>query len=296
MKTKFLILFIFFSSFIIGQNVIIVVIDGVRYSESFGSAAKYIPHLYNDLKPIGTVFTNFRIANEGKTETNPGQASILTGTWQIIANDGSEHPNKPTIFEYFRKELSAKKSDCFIVAGKEKMDALAYSTFNGYGSNYGASTNCSDGDNNSVYDSLIVIMDRDHPRLMLVNFPSTDISGHNGIWEDYINALANADKLIFQLWQKIQNDSFYKDKTTLFITNDHGRHTKNFKNHGDDCDGCEHIMLLSVGRNIPKGITNSDLHHQIDLARTTGNLLGFKTPYAQGIELFNTNNSNSKAK
>ncbi|HEY6438062.1 MAG TPA: sulfatase-like hydrolase/transferase, partial [Ignavibacteriaceae bacterium] len=296
MKTKLLTLFIYFSSLILGQNVIIVVIDGVRYSESFGSAAKYIPYLYNDLKPLGTVFTNFRIADEGNTSTNPGQASILTGTWQIIKNDGSEHPTKPTIFEYFRKEFSAKVTDCFIVAGKKKIEALSYSTFVGYGSDFGASSNCFEGDNNIVYDSLITIMNKDHPKLMLVNFPTTDKYAHDSIWVDYINELRNVDELIYQLWQKIQNDDFYKDNTTLFITSDHGRHKDNFKDHGDDCDGCEHIMLLCVGRNIPKGITNSNLHQQTDIAGTIGSLLGFKTPYAEGIELFDSNHSNSTEK
>ncbi len=92
---------------------------------------------------------------------------------------------------------------------------------------------------------------------MLVNFPSTDIKGHSGIWNDYVNALTNADKLIYQLWQKIQNDPYYKNTTTLFITNDHGRHSDGFKNHGCDCDGCEHLMLLAIGKNIPQGQKNS---------------------------------------
>jgi len=292
MKSKIIILFFFLFFLLVGQNAIIVVIDGARYSETFGSDGKYIPHMYSDLAPLGTVFTNFRIANEGKTETNPGQASILSGTWQLIANDGSEHPTKPTLFEYLRKELSAKESDCFIVAGKKKIGAMAYSSFNGYGKEYGAATNCFDGTDNEVFDSLVTVMNTYHPRLILVNFPSTDIKGHSGVWTDYISALMNADKLIYQLWQKLQDDNFYKNNTTMFITNDHGRHTNHFKNHGCNCDGCEHIMLLTFGKNVPKGQKNSELHQQIDIAGTTGKLLGLSTPFTEGIELFNDNSSN----
>lgn len=289
MKTKILLLFFFLSSLVIGQNAIIVVIDGARYSETFGSDGKYIPHMYNDLAPLGTVFTNFRIADEGITSTNPGQASILTGTWQIIENDGSEHPNKPTIYEYFRKELSAKATDCFIIAGKKKIGALSYSTFAGYGSDFGASTNCFDADDDQVYDSLVSTMDTYHPKLILVNFPTTDSNGHSGVWNDYVSALINADRLVYKLWQKIQNDPYYKSSTTVFITNDHGRHTNDFKNHGCDCDGCEHIMLLSLGKDIPMGAKNHELHHQIDIAGTIGKLLGFSTPFTKGIDLFNFN-------
>ena len=290
MNTKILLLFLFLSSLIFGQNAIIVVIDGARYSETFGSYGKYIPDMYNDLAPLGTVFTNFRIAGGGLTSTNPGQASILTGTWQVIENDGSERPNKPTIYEYFRKQLSVKATDCFIVAGKKKMEALSYSTFSGYGSNYGASTNCFNGNDDEVYDSLVHIMNTYHPKLILVNFPNTDSKGHTGVWDDYVNALTNADKLVNNLWQKIQNDYYYKNTTTLFVTNDHGRHTDNFKDHGCNCDGCQHIMLLAIGKNIPGGIINSEIHHQIDIAGTIGKLLGFNTPFAEGIELFSHNN------
>ncbi|MGB5531178.1 MAG: sulfatase-like hydrolase/transferase [Ignavibacteriaceae bacterium] len=296
MRTKFLVCFFFLSSLILGQNAIIVVIDGARYSETFGSDGKYIPHMYNDLAPLGTVFTNFRIAGEGLTSTNPGQASILTGTWQVIENDGSERPNKPTIFEYFRKQLSVKATDCFIVAGKKKLEALSYSTFPGYGSNYGASTNCFDGNDDEVYDSLVHIMNTYQPKLIFINFPTTDIKGHSGVWNDYVNSLTEADRLVYLLWQKIQNNPYYKNSTTMFVTNDHGRHTDNFNDHGDKCDGCQHIMLLAVGKNIPEGVINSELHRQIDIAGTVGKLLGFKVPFTEGVELFNNDKINSSSK
>ena len=292
MKTKLIFLFFFFSYLIFGQNVIIVVIDGARYTETFGTGDKYIPSIYNDLKPQGTIFTNFRIADEGYTTTNPGHASILTGTWQLIKNDGTEKPNKPTIFEYFRKEKSAKATDCFVVAGKKKIGALSYSTFPGFGEDYGASTNCFDADDDEVYDSLNSIMNTYHPRLILVNFPTTDTKGHTEIWNDYVNALTNADNLVYKLWQKIQSDSIYKNTTTMFVTNDHGRHTDSFKNHGDDCDGFEHIMLLAIGRNVPKGKIDSELHYQIDIAESVGYLLSFSTPDAEGKNLLNLNDTN----
>jgi predicted AlkP superfamily pyrophosphatase or phosphodiesterase len=295
MKTKLIFLFFLFSCLIFGQNVIIVVIDGARYTETFAGGGKYIPHLYNDLKPQGTIFTNFRIADEGYTTTNPGHASILTGSWQLIKNDGTERPNKPTIFEYFRKELSSKAIDCFVVAGKKKIAALSYSTFPGFGKDFGASTSCFGSDNDDqVYDSLISVMDNYHPKIILVNFPNTDEKGHTGVWNEYVNALSNADNLVYKLWQKIQSDSIYKNTTTMFVTNDHGRHTGCFKNHGDDCDGCEHIMLLAIGRNIPKGVINSEPHYQIDIAGAVGKLLGFNTHYIEGSQLFTSDGSSTR--
>lgn len=268
------------------HSVFIVVIDGVRYSESFGLESKYIPHLYNDLKPLGTLFTNFRIADEGITSTNPGQASILTGNWQLIENDGTEHPNKPTVYEYYRKELSVKESDCLVVAGKKKLDALAYSTFPEYGKDYKALTKCFDFEsNNRVYDSLIVAVNTYHPKLVLVNFPMTDKEAHSDSWDGYIASLRNADSLIYLLYNKIQADPFYKDNFTMLITNDHGRHTDDYTNHGCDCDGCEHIMLLAIGESFEANGINDSLHYQIDICKTVGVIMKFQTPFAQGNSL-----------
>ena len=53
------------------QKVIVLIIDGPRYSETFGdSTCQYIPNLSKELAPQGVLFTNFR--NNGKTNTNSG--------------------------------------------------------------------------------------------------------------------------------------------------------------------------------------------------------------------------------
>jgi hypothetical protein len=293
MKLKTILLLLLFFELCFAQNVIVVVIDGARYTETFGAGATYIPHIYNDLKPIGAVYTNFRIADAGITSTNPGHASILTGTWQQILNDGSQRPTKPTVFEYFRQELGISIGENYVIAGKSKLDVISYSTDPAYGFNYRASESCSTLTDNQVYNNLVTIMDTYHPRLMIVNLPDTDLRGHANDWNGYLSAITNADNLVYQLWQKIQTDSFYQNNTTLFVTNDHGRHDTahgGFVNHGDDCEGCEHIMLLAVGRNVSSGLVNNDLHYQIELAATVGDLLNFSTPQAIGTSLYEGTN------
>ena len=266
-------------------NVIVIVIDGARYSETFGAKSKYIPHMYNDLKPLGTVYTNFRISDEGQTKTSPGHSSILTGTWQQIANDGSERPTKPTLFEYFRKEDGTPVTENFMIAGKAKLGALSYSTDPEFGKKYCASTYCVDTTDDATYNELIKIMDKYHPRLIMVNLPDVDHRGHANDWTGYLRAITNADSLVYLLWEKIQCDSFYKDKTTLFVTDDHGRHTNDFTSHGDHCNGCEHIMLLAIGKGFQKNKVISGVHYQYDLCATTGQLMGFKTREAIGKSL-----------
>ena len=296
MKLKTILLLLIFFKLSFAQNVIVAVIDGARYSETFGAGSTYIPHIYNDLKPIGAVYTNFRIADAGKTETNPGHTSILTGTWQQIANDGSQRPTYPTVFEYIRKEDGNPQSDCYAVTGKDKLDILTYSVFSGYGSAYGGTWVGDDNrDDALTYSKAISVMQDFHPKILLINFAGVDVSGHSGTWSNYLEAITNADNFVYQLWQTIQNNiyGYTPQNTTLFVTNDHGRHDDThggFQNHGDDCDGCEHIMLLAAGRNVSAGLVNNDLHYQIELAATVGDLLNFSTPQAVGISLYQGSN------
>ena len=267
------------------QNVVIVVIDGVRYTESFGGGAATIPGIWQELRPQGMIWEHF--SNDGLTYTCPGHASIESGTWQTIFNDGSERPTFPTIFEYFRKESGLAQSTCAVVAGKPKLQVLSYSSHPDYGSDYGATTHIASGDL-AVFDSLRSVLAREKPRLVLVNFPGTDFAAHAGILEEHLAALRTADSLTDQIWKLINDDPFYAGTTTLFVTNDHGRHDDEhggFQAHGDSCQGCRHIMLLAVGRLVKAGLVSTTARAQIDIATTVGWLLGFATPYAQGANL-----------
>ena len=107
------------------QNVIIIVIDGARYSETFELQDIYIPYMWNEMKPYGTIYEKFY--NQGMTSTNPGHASIATGTWQNIPNDGSDRPTMPTVFEYFRHQLSISQEKNYFIGGKSKLSVISYS-------------------------------------------------------------------------------------------------------------------------------------------------------------------------
>lgn len=290
MKLKLLLLLFLAVEITFSQNAIIVVIDGARYTETFGAVdpSSNIPHLWNELKPLGTLYSDFR--NTGVTFTNSGHSTLLTGTWQSLLNDGSEKPTKPTIFEYFRKDKSALISENYVITGKEKLKILNYSIDEQYGSNYMASVLAENLTDNVVYANLVSVMDTYHPKLIIVNFPGVDLAGHSGDWTAYINAIFNADSLVNELWNKIQSDPYYQNTTTLFITNDHGRHTDDFRSHGDNCEGCEHIMLLALGRNIPKNNIITSTRYQRDIAPSIGQLLSFSTDQATGSSIFTDSN------
>jgi hypothetical protein len=267
------------------QNVVIIVIDGARYTETCGAGILYMPHLWKEMRQLGTLWTNFR--NDSLTLTDPGHSSIATGTWQLIDNKGFFRPSKPTIFEYFRKATGAPETATAVVVGKLKLEILAYSTHPGYGAEYKAFTSIG-RDDTSVVSKLKMTLRQNHPKLTIVNLPSTDAAGHSGNWIQYISAIHSADSLIYDIWQTLQADPFYQNNTTLFITNDHGRHDilhGGFKNHGDACDGCRHIMLFAIGRGFPTNTTIAKKRTQCDIAPTVGELLSFPTLYSTGTSL-----------
>jgi hypothetical protein len=286
------VLFFCLNQFLFSQNVIIVVVDGARYSETFGAGDTYIPHLYNDLKPLGTLYTNFRIDYpSGNTETCSGHSTIVSGTWQNIDEEGNQRPTRPTVFEYLRKEDGNPDSDCYAVTGKDKLDILTYSSYSDYGLDYGGIwVGDDDRDDDVTYPKVISVMQDYHPKILVINFAEVDYKAHYFSWDEYLTALSDVDSYIYELWQHIENGDwgYTPQNTTIFITNDHGRHDDQhggYEDHGDGCDGCTHIMLLALGRNIPAGVTVDETKWQRDIAPTVGELLDFQTPLSTGTSL-----------
>ena len=269
------------------DNVFIVVIDGARYTETFGDPNhQYIPRIWNNLRPQGTIYTSFYI--EGLTQTNPGHSTILSGAWQYISNDGTERPHQPTVFEYYRKEKSAAITNCFVILGKDKLNVLAYSDHSEYAYNYRALVKYSSApyDDKVTFSNFRSVIVTSQPRLGIINFASTDNAAHSGSWSRYVSALRTADSLTYELWLTLQSDSFYRGKTTLIITGDHGRHLDNvadgFRSHGDNCKGCRHIATMIIGPDTPAGHIDSTKRLQIDIAPTAGRLLNFTPKYSTG--------------
>lgn len=64
---------------------------------------------------------------------------------------------------------------------------------------------------------------KNRQRVLYTSFYNTDGFEHAGKYGCYLKAAHNNDLLIKDLWNYFQSDDFYKDKTTLVLTTDHGR-------------------------------------------------------------------------
>jgi hypothetical protein len=276
----------------ITKNVIIIVIDGARYSETWGDTShQYIPRLSNQLSKSGIINTQFY--NNGPTYTVSGHTSITTGYYQEIDNSGNEFPLYPSIFQCWNEKYQLSPQFSWIIASKDKLEILQNCLFIDFKDNYLPSTDCGIEGIGSGYRhdrvtlrKILNILNLHHPRLILVNFREPDYSAHTGIWEDYIHGVKITDEYAFKIWEYIQNDNYYKGKTTLFITNDHGRHLDNvsdgFISHGDTCLGCRHINFFACGPDFKEDIILNTKREIIDISATISELLGFDMEFSQG--------------
>lgn len=120
------------------HKILVVVIGGVRRAETFSrDGLENIPHLTLDLLPNALFYDHVR--NEGVTAHFNAISSILTGNWQRVDDWGKLAPTSPTLFEQFRKELRADRSNTWMVASNKALTSLiGASSASGYGPAYGA--------------------------------------------------------------------------------------------------------------------------------------------------------------
>jgi hypothetical protein len=78
------------------------------------------------------------------------------------------------------------------------------------------------------------------------------------------------------LWEILQSQPQYKDKTALMITTDHGRgFGKDWTNHSAQIVGAEYIWIAALGADVPAlGVRSDVATTQSQVAATLGELVG----------------------
>jgi hypothetical protein len=273
------------------QHVIIIVVDGARYTETWGLPGYALIPNRSSLLSEGVMCTNFY--NNGYTFTNAGHTAITTGVYQYIDNSGSEIPQNPSIFQYWLEKTKKNSDQAWVVTSKDKLAILSDCQYTGWQGKYKPMTDCGNAGPGTGYryDSITFahaknILGTNHPGLMLINFREPDFSAHAHDSAKYVQGIIDTDNYVKLMWEFIQSDPQFKDKTTLIVTNDHGRHTAGhldgFVSHTDQCDGCKHIEFFGIGPDFKKGYTDNQPHDQIDIANIVAELMDFKIPTSKG--------------
>ncbi len=120
---------------------------------------------------------------------------------------------------------------------------------------------------------------KNNPRVVYIAYGETDDYAHDGRYDDYLKSAFQTDQYIKEIWDYVQSNQQYKDKTTLVITTDHGRGTmplSTWKHHGTKIENAGQIWIAAIGPDT-EGlgvIKTGEQLYQNQIAATVAALLG----------------------
>jgi hypothetical protein len=114
-----------------------------------------------------------------------------------------------------------------------------------------------------------------HPRFMFIGLGDMDEFAHKNDYRDYTASMQAADKVIGSVMKIVDGMGDRGQKTTIFVTADHGR-SDGFRSHGGESPESANVFLVAAGGDIPaRGLVSpTKKHHLSDIAPTIRSLLG----------------------
>jgi hypothetical protein len=117
------------------------------------------------------------------------------------------------------------------------------------------------------------------PRVLYIGYGETDEWAHAGNYKAYLDAAHQTDQWIESLWEFVQHDPYYRDKTALFVTVDHGRGDKQkeqWTGHGQSVLDSHETWFAILAPDIKaKGeVTTASQVYESQFAQSFASLLG----------------------
>lgn len=269
------------ASFGAADRVIVFVLDGIRATDLLDAPKGGTPVL----EPIyerGVLMTGLQ--NLGPTATEPSHRTMLTGQYQPHTNFPwyetrfLQRSFSPTVWEAI---YAATGRSGAITGNTVFMDSLASSVYPGHPGRWQADE-LSDPEWTEESDEFIFDMIpsdlAEGYALYVVNVHEADKKGHFDRWDDY---LSNTDEAVDLIEEWIETGMEEGDAVILLA--DHGRHTHDYTDHGDECSGCRDSWIVAFGAGIRSDRPDFvGLHEITDVAPTLAWLLGAEMPTSRG--------------
>ncbi len=276
---------------------------------------KLMPFVWNSIKEMGQIHGN-RLVGSKMNLTNkhwfsyPGYSEILTGKADdetINSNDKKNNPNK-TILElandlpdYNGKAAAFGSWDVFPFIINEERSGIQVNA----GFRIAEANNLTDKEkflnelqlkipspwasvrlDAFTHHYALEYMQRKHPNLVYIAYGETDDFAHDGNYEAYLKSAHTTDFFIKELWDFVENDSYYKGKTTFIITTDHGRGTiplDTWIDHGRDIEGADEVWVIVFGKGIsPMGeVRAKEQLYTNQIAASIAKLLNIEMDYTK---------------
>ena len=131
-----------------------------------------------------------------------------------------------------------------------------------------------------TYEYAFEYLKLNKPRLLYIAFDETDEFAHDTKYDKYLYAIKRLDSYIENLWLWIQSQDYYKNKTTMIITTDHGRGkylNDKWGSHGASVSNAQNVWTAIIGPDTPSRgeIVDSKTIYTSQIAATIAHLLGY---------------------
>ncbi|MFA6217626.1 MAG: hypothetical protein WDL87_08280 [Candidatus Omnitrophota bacterium] len=266
-------------------NIIVITISGVRNRDTIDSPQhEYIPKLWNELLPEGTLYTNLVNTNYGFHM--PIVNAVNTG-YSYHYFDWDSALKAPTIAQYVRKKYNLAENKAWVV-GVFSMANCGLITHELGEDTFPASLITVPGEFSGCLEPILSSQDlfffREYralrQRKITGTFPQWDIASiqfkilmkilyefkpkfvhyvmsnpeiaHADSYGRYLLSIEKADQQIYEIWNTLTSDKFYKGNTYLFVCVDSTRE-KYYKHHNADFLGGEPVWLYVFGPDVKKG-------------------------------------------
>lgn len=269
---------------------------------------KLMPFLWSVIENKGQVYGNRNLGNRVDNAnpywfSYPGYNEIFTGYPDTAINSNSYKANPHTTLLEFLNRHSKYKNKVAAFGAWNAFDRIlneergkfpVYSAFDLTG---GANPSTAEKTINSLlkdsykpfgeeevldvfthYGAMNYLQTK-KPKVLYISYGETDEWAHSGQYRDYLNAANMVDKWMQDIWNYIQSDPFYKNKTAVFITTDHGRgdaKKEEWTSHNNKIKDSYQIWMATMGPGIKaKGeVKASQQLYQKQFAQTMASILG----------------------
>ncbi len=268
-----------------------------------------MPFLWNTIETKGQIYGNRTLGNRVDVAnpywfSYPGYNEIFTGFPDTAVNSNDYKPNpNTTVLEFLnRQKAFAGKVAAFgawdafdRILNEQRSGIPVFSAYDKIGGKQPTKTEtlinammqnsykpwhyeeCLDM---FTHYSAMEYLKKNKPRVLYIAYGETDEWAHAGKYRFYLDAAKQVDAWIKSIWEYVQSNPQYKNKTALFITVDHGRGDiikDEWVSHNNNISDCHEIWFAVLGPGIKaRGAINTPMQlYQKQFAQTFARLLGF---------------------
>jgi hypothetical protein len=201
----------------------------------------------------------------------PGYAEILTGQAHddVINSNEARRIPFPTVLEAMKHGLGVSSDRIAAFASWGTFDAIVEHQAGAITSNAGIEDYESDDPQLRLLNQLqrelttpwesvrhdgltfrlaLAHLAAHRPRALYIALDETDDWAHDGRYDRVLTTLAQIDRYLQQLWEFVESQPDFRDKTTLIVTVDHGRGRtpQDWRTHGAKVEGAQDIWIAIV--------------------------------------------------